>query len=829
MDRIYGSVTLRPTRIAFLVKPNQESISLVRKIMEYSTCLWGGVFNPIIPVSKTVPRLWRQDKAETGMSIADGYIRFFEPDVFVEAQTGLAKEVGVIEDEHFTGRRVVSLKDFCETSARGVVDFRFGLNIFDVYKDLYREEFRFVSRDERRVTIVDSAERDFFAAAVFGAFPAERKLNFVRRGYMDAFKPDVLHSGVETFLKVYRKGYLTPLNATTHHLDMNYENRDDPTFFVFDPDKTVDLIDFWNMRQFCQGVFPVNLHWFKEISKFMRGEIKKNHRPLPGNKNGVMILTTVEFARSISRDLAKSLFEENLSDLPSGSVILKFWHDPIWRSDWRSGGIQPRRVKLESEKVGFDETIVGENLNLQYQSLSPKFASRYSFVQNSARWANVIKLGDEYFGNSNIALRYPPNIKDPKFPRLGIDRTLSSREGLVVLNQFKLEKAGMTLPRQQDAITEWLKSVGISAAPSSAGRNAEQVLRSVGGPKGCSILADEGTLKLLDKMAKSIHREEDGTTAEYPERTATVSEWKEVVGRRSNRLFSRAKISDFVDRGILRLGLGLKCPNCAKDNWYNLTNVDYQLNCERCSSSFAFPQADLKFNEGDWQYRAIGPFSAPNYANGAYATALTIRFFSSVIDMHKPPATFSTGLDISLGNQKFEVDFFGWYTEGRKFWVDPNPVVVFGESKSFGSQVFKDKDISRLKNLAELMPGSYVVFSTLKTALASEEKQRLAQFAEWGRGLHKNGQQRALVIILTGLELFADWHLKPAWESHGGKHAALIKHASVHVDDLWVLADLTQQLYLEMPSYHEWKYRQIVAKQKRPRKIANQATTEFPT
>ena len=77
-------------------------------------------------------------------------------------------------------------------------------------------------------------------------------------------------------------------------------------------------------------------------------------------------------------------------------------------------------------------------------------------------------------------------------------------------------------------------------------------------------------------------------------------------------------------------------------------------------------------------------------------------------------------------------------------------------------------------------------------------------FAEWGRVPTKNGQPRASIIILTGNELFAEHSIKNAWEKLGGRHAALIKNSSVHLDDLWTLAELTQQLYLDMPSYWDW-------------------------
>jgi hypothetical protein len=93
----------------------------------------------------------------------------------------------------------------------------------------------------------------------------------------------------------------------------------------------------------------------------------------------------------------------------------------------------------------------------------------------------------------------------------------------------------------------------------------------------------------------------------------------------------------------------------------------------------------------------------------------------------------------------------------------------------------------------------------MKTQLADIERSRIRKFAEWGRVPQKNGEPRAMVIVLTGIELFADRYLKDTWEKLGGHHAAMVKHASVHLDDLWTLAEITQRLYLGMSSYWDWR------------------------
>jgi hypothetical protein len=765
------------------------------------------MFNPIIPVCKTMPAAWRQDhfREITRPGLADAYIKFFEPDVFVEAEPGLAKEAGVATANKFLTEHIIPFQQFAR-SGRRHPDFASGLSAIDVYRDLYNKEFKFTSRHPPKVAIFEDA--DPFCEAVFGGFSLAKELAHIKKAFMRICEPEIFAPTAEACAKTFKDHYLTPIVASNHDLNVNFENRDDPTIFAFDPHKTVDLIDFWNLRQFRSSVMPINIHWFAQFENVFREFVTKNFRPLPGNASGVMITTTLEFGRSIGKVARENLTAAHFKDVPAGSVSRKDWHDPIWRTDWRNGGIQPRRAKIFAKETDIEEAIAEPEPTLRLSSLAPNFASQYSFANNRSRWVNVVKLTDYGAQNSPFALTFPPNVKGEDFPRLDVSgRSLCTREGIVQFKQFKTNRSGLRLITQKKAVMGWLKSRGIEAKPSSSGRNAEQVVRADGGIRGSSIFADEETVKLLNKIVKTIQREADGTTAQYPDWTASVEEWREVIGRRSKAPFSSAKLEDFSESKVMRIGLSLKCPLCAKENWYSLTDVDYEITCERCLDKFPFPQAGIKFNEGDWRYRILGPFSVPNYADGAYSTILTLRLFSCLLGVSDTPTTFATGLNVTLGSLKFEIDFAGWYTEGRKFWVDPNLVVLFGEAKSFGSEVFKDRDVQRLKAMAEALQGSFVVFAALKKELSSSEKARIKGFAEWGRVPQKNGDPRAMVIVLTGTELFADHTVEQTWKDLGGAHAKMVQHPTVHLDDLWTLADITQQLYLSMPAYWDWRRR----------------------
>ncbi len=152
---------------------------------------------------------------------------------------------------------------------------------------LYDEEFKFVSRKKRKVAMF--SDDDPYCEAVFGAFPHSKSLNYLKKAFVDVCEPDLLPVNAATSLRLLKEGHFTPLHVGLHELDVTFENHEDPIIFVFNPDKAVDLIDYWNLRQFQASVFPVSVHWFDQFAETIRKTVTANFRPVPNNKNGVMI------------------------------------------------------------------------------------------------------------------------------------------------------------------------------------------------------------------------------------------------------------------------------------------------------------------------------------------------------------------------------------------------------------------------------------------------------------------------------------------------------------------------------------------------------------
>jgi hypothetical protein len=134
-------------------------------------------------------------------------------------------------------------------------------------------------------------------------------------------------------------------------------------------------------------------------------------------------------------------------------------------------------------------------------------------------------------------------------------------------------------------------------------------------------------------------------------------------------------------------------------------------------------------------------------------------------------------------------------------WRETRAHLVHAECKSFN--YFEQRDVNRMKDLAEAFPGSVLVFATLNNSLQKSEIRMIASLAHAERKKRLCGKPYSPGVVLTGIELFSSRGVRDCWEGRGGLYDQFHKR-SFDYSELPSLADATQQLYLGLPSWHEW-------------------------
>ena len=796
MNNIQIDIRLRPIRFGFLVRPTDKAKIL--EIFRINTCLWGGMFNPIIPFLECVPPWWERHDfgSENANQIINGYLNFFEPDFLVEAEDGLANGLG------YDSERVLHFEDILVEP--GQWGRGYGLSVYNIYSALYQEIFRFETRHPPNIVSVDARDDSFatFVASNFGSFPIQEQFAYFERNYKEVFNPEHVILDSTILSKLYRSVHDTPLSMSHAKLRVDYHDQQEFRLFILNAKETIDLVDFWNLRATHDRVMAVPVQWIEELSPFCKELILGVYQSLNEGPNRRPLRHISIFARSIPSEDIDEIFGNYLRVDEKEANALQTWYPAIWRKP-SERVVEPTRPTLEADRKELNILIEENNSEIQFDWLSPGFANEHS---NQFQVANVVRLHD-WRSTGQIATVFPCDHKNSPFFKSFRHRVrgtyfLPTTEGLVTFIKRRntpehWDLDGTTL------LGKWFKANHVSTSLSDAGSSTQQIIQALEGPGGVGRLAHEGVIEFLNQIANRPNT-----------KTATYERFRRnILCAVENAELDNQIFEALVERKVVELGLELKCGKCGSWSWYSVKQLDYLLTCNFCFKQIDFPVINpINCKRSRWAYRVIGPFAQPDYAKGGYAAALAIRFFASVLgEFGSSEATWSAGQELELPTgEKIEADFILWQQRRKFFGLDFPTELVFGEAKSF-KRSFNQHDVNQMKQLAETFPGSILVCAALKvdTNFSKKEIERLKKLAEWGREYDEDSQKsRAPVIIVTGTELFTEYSLEESWKEKGGKHKQLIElpATSVRLDNLRILADLTQQLYLGMPSYDSFRH-----------------------
>ena len=621
-----------------------------------------------------------------------------------------------------------------------------------------------------------------------------------------------------TLAELYQSAHLSALRIGCTKLQVGYNAPLLSTLFILDAHEPKDLVDFWNLRAMHQHVIPVPIQWINDLSPFCKQFIRDNYRRQPNDPGPNTVGPVLMFSRSLSEGNVEEMVK-NYSFADEDSVYTtQRWSPTIWYK-FSPQVASPTRPTLVADRKIMNVPVDGDNPEIRFDPLFPEFVSEY----NLYRVANVVRLQDwsdeEYvvrvrdrIDNDQIATVFRCNYKNPSVPKfqpefLQDDQyILPTTEGLVIFPYRENFSELWKLVDGTTAFNQWFNAKEkVSAIRSDAGRTTEQIIQTLGDLQwGVLCLAHRGVIKFLDKMTGRVTK-----ASHYYEFH------RKICDAVNNKKLEDRTFETLVKRKAVELGLEFKCSKCSKWSWYSINQLDYSLICNFCFKQFDFPIIDpTDKKHSKWAYRVVGPFALPDYAQGGYASALAIRFFADVIGgFDQAGVTWSSAQELTLNtNKKVEVDFMLWYQRRKRiygmeraffgsglptFGIDRPTETVFGEAKS--SRRFEQKDINKMKLLAEKFPGSILVFATMKEGLSRSEINRIKELAEWGREYDPEKKQtRAPVIVLTGTELFTTGFLSSSWKEKSGRHEDLEQRISQGESNLRILANFTQHLYLDM-------------------------------
>lgn len=783
---MFGTLELksRPLRLGFLVDVTKATS--IKKAIEINSTLWGGAYNPIIPIYRGTPRNWEKPfKSPNGETIVKGYIESFDPDVLVQCTTKLPDYIRQL------GLDIVKANEVWETGRGQTHEVypRFGIGIFELFTHIYDEHFRYQEKYPPKIIIPKLPQNNsLFWASVFGVLP-KYILNIINGGYKKALEIKNSKIEISKLDRDLNGNIWFPRRVTQYGLNFYKRSgfRNEDCIFFMDLTKNIDIIDYWNLRALGRHVIPLPIQLKDEPSlrKIVISVIKAARKPLKYSPNIYNLATFICSKNSTMEDmtaLAQSLnIKKDPKDISNeGLFSLQHWYPRIW-NDWARSKDGAEADDIFSEEKDIDLSDINDSVHIRF--IHPKFAT-VNMGTDGAKYANEIDF--RLYGNNKIFAQVYPKSNGEHFNRLigGLGAYRKEwrvgKNGLVKLVKYYKRTENWTIPLAQNIFTAWMKDLGYDIKISTPGLLAREIFTQLDG--SIRTLENVELLELFEKMNKN---NEEG---------------KERHGEELKNRLGKNLYVYLLSKGVFRIGIKVQCPNCQRHPWFQISDIRDTLTCPKCLNSFS---SVGHIDKGKWCYKTAGPFSLPHYADGAYCVLLAVNFFIDHLHSIKitPALSFETKDKTGV---HLEADFGILWQESM--YGESKEGVIFGECKTFG--VFEQNDYKKMRLLGKKFPGSILVFCTLKKELTRSEIKEITKIAKTGRKRWKNETPINPVLILTRNELIDMFGPPTCWKKkHGGKYDKTY--------GLLEIADATQQIYLNLPSWHEDWYKEFEEKRKK--------------
>jgi len=679
----------------------------------------------------------------------------------------------------------------------------FGIDFFDLLRDFIKNELKYKRYDDLQIVFPELPRSyKLFLASVFGILSREGQ-QIVNDHFLHYPGLSIVSPTLNSFTELLKTKIFFPRRLTNWALDERPTR--EAQLYICDATSTQDIIDYWNLRAAGYYVFPIPIQAAEteHIKKLARDFIVDSYRPYRHNPS-IFHEATVQRSRTLSEDTVKKFCESLNIPKTEGErkprFVFRMWYPRIWDAWARENAFEGITFPYSHE---YEYRISEGESTIELRSQDPKF-DILSEHSGKPRFANEFNF--QFYGSKEpMAEVFPEG-----------NRELSSAIGRVLYRNWRFSKRGpvflaknekdlmyFDIPLAQSVMTAWFKEQGWRVSLSGPGRLAKQLLIQLGGTHGSSLLAHRGTIELLAKLEK-----ESGMP-----RQAVYSKLQHIID--SEGLFFNADhfLSRLIETNALRLGGKIQCPICIRSNWYELNALEYKLRCRFCLSSFTPPLSSPKHIV--WSYRSHGPFASSN-AQGAFTVLLTLRFLRSGHDRGITPLFSYVA---KKEGKCLEADLTCLYRPSTL--RESSTHVVHAECKSFNR--FESKDLTRMKILAGAFPGSALIFATLNDNFLAAEIKLFRALALVERKKKLRGKPHSPVILLTGNELFSSPLTPRKNESEASRR---LRERRFELSKLPELADFTQQLYLNLPSWYDWaekEWKKKKEKSKRSRIIPTKA------
>lgn len=722
----------RPVRIGLLVRDGH--IEDLEKAAGLNTLLWGGMYNPFIPV-------------HTGdNAFAKQLIDLFCIDIlYVVAK---ADEIDALIQEYpfLQTREPYAHQMFYGDSytKKNKIAYLDSLNIMDKYwqRDFKHKPTDYVSNCTFPAWQDDDPLKTLFALQ-FGRYPDEYDLEVDFEGaFRKKLRARELTLAPKDKVKRQLARSIFPIQLTGLDLQ-GYGggySHDGSGLYIGDETDFTDLLTFWNLRASgYAAIFFLPVNHLDRLMDFAKEQVEWLDELPHAHPN---IDDHIAFHYIGDKKTYKDIADKFAT---KKRHLICHCDDVIWNGL----NVKPRSFYFSRD------TCVGSVEKPHDRYLATLSLPEKKFLPDTAQHINQqqLAISIEFFSE----FEYPGYTLQP--PYLRQLNEYYSREIAFQPEKLRVERQGVALLidvhdaverlypiAQKDVLQKIFELAGITAKPSQPGLLATRIIEQLGGIEDGRVFKIAGVRKLIQDLPpyKPITR---GNALQTIWDDGRFQEYEHLyIEPREHKSLRKDDVFDYLlKKDCFRAGLELVCDRCKLANWLSLRDLDDRWTCQYCGSE---DRLSLHMrHRGDWKFRKSGLLAKDNNQEGAVPVILSLLTFKC-FGSHLFPEVHATALSLSVPGRTCEVDFVV-FRYGRKGQLE----IAIGEAKGAGG-VIDQKDIDNMRFVRDKLEAEQMacslVFSKTAEAFTNEELDRFRRLRDDG----------VPAILLTNKELEP---LHPYW------------------------------------------------------------------
>lgn len=568
--------------------------------------------------------------------------------------------------------------------------------------------------------------------ALFGAYPANAEIG---KDYAQLVSKNLKASQAEIATEgaVPADAYhlVTASEISSFELQRNRTPRwNQAGFYLGTANEFSDIVNFWNLRAADLDVIffdPAAQARLGALKDAYLAALRENRRRLvvdPGDYMGVW--------HREGTQVDPALFGEDIMSLSLGEGVSS------------GSALRPPIMYIDEQTVlgsvdDFDGT----------PSLSCELRSKPYYDEPLLHDQSLI-IGVRpysYSRGEESVFKYPhiPELNGYYRGRFILDEARSEEDGLGAVAEVTKNSLTLRAVPIRELVSQIFGKFGMKAETSEPGRIAWRLIQQMGGVQGCRVFKIAGVRKLIEKY-KPLHSftRSDAIQTIGQNDPATGRPQFEpydqlYIERRKGGKLTPQNVFDFLlKKGVFRVGINFRCPNCELPFWKPLDDIATEVTCELCGQRF---NVTTQLKDRDWAYRRSGLFGREDHQEGAIPVALTLQQIDTVLHSGAISMTATKVEPAGASIAACETDFV---VIGEKDYHDEVELAI-GEAKSSGE--ISAEDVEHLAQVAEAFPKKrirpFIIFS--KTGLFSPEEIARCRAAQPRAGLR--------VILLSSREL----------------------------------------------------------------------------